>query len=108
VVPKGMAIRFPFDQNHDPLVLGLAEAVKSVEARFSSRFPAEPISVESDPKSDGQLFAIHPEVWNANGRLMIVGELRQPAGLQELDRQHLGGRVLVQSEANRAGIVRGS
>jgi hypothetical protein len=59
--PKGMAIRFPFDQYHHPLLLRFEEAVKSVEERFGSRFPPEAVTIKSDPKTTASSSAPTPK-----------------------------------------------
>jgi hypothetical protein len=49
---KGYAIRFPLRPSTTvPLLLRFEEAVKSVEARFGSRFPPEAVTIKSDPKT---------------------------------------------------------
>jgi hypothetical protein len=60
--PKGMAIRFPFDQYHHPP----PSALRRGGARFGSRFPPEAVIINSDPKTGRQLLGAHPEIWKWN------------------------------------------
>jgi hypothetical protein len=54
--------QFDSPSTNTTLLLRFGEAVKSVEARFGSRFPPEAVTIKSDPKTDRQLLGAHPEI----------------------------------------------
>jgi hypothetical protein len=58
--------QFDSPSTNTTLLLRFGEAVKSVEARFGSRFPPEAVTIKSDPKTDRQLLGAHPEIWKWN------------------------------------------
>ena len=78
--------------------LRLGQAVQPVEAGLAARLPAEAVAVEGDPEPYRQLLAARPEIGNADGGLPVIGDLGQPAALQEVDRERLRLGVLLQGE----------
>ena len=106
--PEGVAVGFALDQNHHSRLSRIGETVKAIEAGFGPRLPAEAITFERDAKPDRYLFATYPEIRNAHCGLAVIGELRQSAGLEEVDRQPFRARVIIESQASCSRVARGS
>jgi hypothetical protein len=99
MIPKRVAVGFSFDQHHVSNVAGLGEPLLAIKAQFASRFPTEAVALVLDPKPHRRLVAGCAEVGHAHRWFSAIGAWRYAQGLEEVDRQRLRSRIVIESKA---------